>query len=124
VRGGDARFYPFGAHEKGGLDRWHSRRKEHRIRRREIIAFAMQNNEFDEQNQISNSEQSIAAAFVRGEQPQEADYPKRKGCRIHQDNLLRDELCRVQRDVLVAVRDVVQELVGGPVISSLPKNVR
>src|SRR5207244_6497812 len=40
------------------------------------------------------------------------------------NNLLHDELYRAECDVFVAVGDVVQQLVSGPVMPCLPKNVR
>src|SRR6266576_6718091 len=39
------------------------------------------------------------------------------------NSLLRDELCRAERDVFIAVTDVAQQLVRGPVMQRLPENV-
>ena len=47
-----------------------SRGKEHRIRGREIIAFAVQNDELGERDQINDSDDAVTAALARSKQPE------------------------------------------------------
>src|SRR5438132_9467739 len=97
--------------------------KEHRIRRCKIVAFAAQKDEFCECDEINDSDGAVAPAVARSKQPQQTAQPQRKCCGIHQSDLLCDELCRAQRDVFLAVRNVAQQLVCGPVMPRLPENV-
>ena len=57
-------FDPRQACRENALGRHASRCKEHRIRRREIIAFAMQNDEFGERDQVNDSDRAVAPAVT------------------------------------------------------------
>src|SRR5262249_5179983 len=86
-------------------------------------AFATQNDEFCQRDEINDSDRAVSPAAARYKQPQQTAEPQRKCCGIHQSDLLPDELCWTERDVFVAVCNVAQYLVGGPVMPRLPENV-
>src|SRR5207237_859774 len=97
VRNRSNHLFPPKLVSENAVDCHSSRCKEHRVRRREIITFAVQNNELGKRDQIYDSERSIASTVARTKQPKQAGEPERKRPRIHENNLLRNELHRVER---------------------------
>src|SRR5581483_3898281 len=89
-----------------------------------IITFAVHNDERGEKHYVRDSKRHVASSITRSEQPTQSRHPQWKRSWVHENNLLQDELAGAQSDVLVAVRDVGQELVCGPMMSHLPYKVR
>ena len=122
-RGSEGGSHPAKSSDEDALDRDSAGGEEHRIDGREIVMLSMHDDEFGKRDEIGNTERAIATALARHDQPNEAAQPEWKSGRIHDEDLLGDELEWTKDDILVAVRDVLKELERWPMVLHLPKQV-
>ena len=84
----------------------------------------MQRDELAHRDQICDRKCAVTPALARAEQPNQSAKPQRKCGWIHNQDLLQGKFYRAERDILVAVRDVAKQFIGGPVVPRLPEHIR
>src|SRR5207237_9470795 len=117
-------FKPSEAKRTNSLEGDATRGKQNRISWGEVIILPVHDDEFGQCDQVSESDDAITPAFAGSDQPDQSAEPQRKSCRIHQGDLLREKFPRHEDDVLVALRDSMQQNPGGPTAFDLPADVR
>src|SRR5204863_1813071 len=98
-------------------------REKHRIGWGQVIILSLQDNETDEHQQVSPTEDAIAATISIQKQPTQPTQPTREQDRIQRHRLIQDESDRPPHEISSRPADVAHQLQEREIVTDQPDQV-